>query len=85
MNGNGSIPTAEKHRGGATSRVFLAAVAVLALTFVASCGGASGESGGQQPAGGAQEKPSTEGQALGREPLGDANAPVVLTEYADYQ
>lgn len=85
LDGNDSMLMSGKRKSGAMSWVFLAAVAVFALTLAVSCGGASGNSEGQKPAGGAQEEPSAEGQALGREPLGEANAPVVLTEYADYQ
>ena len=65
----------------------LAALAVFVLALAASCGGASG--GGQQAAeeSAAEGAPAGEEQAaaLGREPLGEADAPVVLTEYADYQ
>ena len=85
LNVNGSVPTAGRRKGGAASRVFVSAVAVLVLALAASCGATSGDSSGQQPAGTAQEKASPVDQALGREPLGEATAPVVLTEYADYQ
>ncbi len=64
----------------------LAAVTGLFLALTTSCGGASGGGGGQQAAeGGGREAPAKEDQALGREPLGEADTPVVLTEYADYQ
>ena len=64
----------------------LAALAVFVLALAASCGGASG--GGQQAAEESAEEGAPAGEeqgALGREPLGEADAPVVLTEYADYQ
>ena len=77
------MQTVSRSKGGSTPRSLLAAVAVLVLTLAASCGGASGSSGGEQPAG--DDAPAKAEQALGREPLGDADAPVVLTEYADYQ
>ena len=76
-------PAAYSSRGGWVPRSLLAAVAVLVLALAASCGGASGGGGAQQPTEGGG--PAKEDQALGREPLGDADAPVVLTEYADYQ
>ena len=89
MDRNGSTPTADVRTGRSKSRALLAAVAVFALALAASCGGASAGGGGgsQQPAkSGAQEDaPAKEEQALGSESLGDADAPVVLTEYADYQ
>ena len=75
-------PAAYSSRGGWVPRSLLATVAVLVLALAASCGGASG-GGAQQPTEGGA--PAKEDQALGREPLGDADAPVVLTEYADYQ
>ena len=86
MDENGSIRTVGGRGGRATPRSLLAAVAVLVLALAASCGGASGSGGGQQPAGGGGgNAPAEEEQAVGSEPLGDANAPVVLTEYGDYQ
>ena len=81
MYGNGSTRLEETHKSRRTSRSLLATVAVLALALAASCGGQSGSGGGGQPAG---EAPAAE-QAVGRPALGDANAPVVLTEYGDYQ
>ena len=87
MDGNGSTPIMAAKRGRAlVSLPLFAAFALLVVALAASCGGASGSGGGQQPAGGdEQDAPVAEDQALGREPLGDANAPVVLTEYGDYQ
>ena len=86
MHGNGSTTAVGGRKGRMGSRSLLATIAFLALTLAASCGGTSGEGGGQQPAAsGAPDAPAKEDQALGREPLGDADAPVVLTEYADYQ
>lgn len=86
MNGNDSMTMVGGRKGRPGSRALLAVVAFLALTLAASCSGASGGGGGQQPAeNGARDAPAKEDQALGREPLGDANAPVVLTEYGDYQ
>ena len=64
--------------------MFVAVFAVLALALTASCGGASGKGGGQRPAD-EQEAPASVDAGLGREPLGEANAPVVLIEYGDYQ
>ena len=61
----------------------LAGLVLVALTAV-SCGGAAGES----PRAGADEAGSDGEQAsvdLEHPSLGDENAPVVLTEYADYQ
>ena len=89
MYGNGSTRLEETHKSRRTSRSLLATVAVLALALAASCGGQSGSGGGGQPAGqpageGGGEAPAAE-QAVGRPALGDANAPVVLTEYGDYQ
>ena len=87
MYDNSSTPTANVRTGRTKPRALLATVAVFALALTASCGGASSGGGAQQqpPEGGTQDAPAKEEQALGRETLGDANAPVVLTEYADYQ
>ena len=86
MDGNTPIPKLDGSRRRSAPRPLLAAVAVLVLTLVASCGGASGSGGGQQAAeSGGKGAPAKEEQALGRPALGDADAPVVLTEYADYQ
>lgn len=82
MHGNGSVRTVDGGRGEATPRSLLAAVAVLVLALAASCGGASG---GQQPAEGSGGDAPAEEQAGRIEPLGEANAPVVLTEYGDYK
>ena len=54
----------------------LALLALLIGTFAISCGGTGAEQGG------GEERASAE---LDHPSLGDANAPVVLTEYADYQ
>ncbi|WP_166395294.1 hypothetical protein [Rubrobacter marinus] len=86
MNGNGSAPEAYGRKSRPTPRLRLAALAVFVLALAASCGGAS-EGGGQaaeESAGGGAPAREDQG-ALGREPLGEADAPVVLTEYADYQ
>ncbi len=58
----------------------LAGLALLVLAAV-SCGGTAGEQGAEPQAGG-QEQASVD---LDHPSLGDENAPVVLTEYADYQ
>ena len=89
MDGNGPTRLVGRHKSRRTSRSLLATVAVLALALAASCGGQSGSGGGGQPAvqtagEGGGEAPAAE-QAVGRPALGDANAPVVLTEYGDYQ
>ena len=84
LGGNDLIAMVERRGYGSSSRMFVAAFAVFALALTASCGGASGEGGGQRPAGG-QEAPASVDAGLGREPLGEANAPVVLIEYGDYQ
>lgn len=84
MYGNGSVRTVGRRRGKATSRSLLVAVAVLVLALAASCGGASGEGGGQAAGGGGGSTPAG-GQAVRSESLGEANAPVVMTEYGDYQ
>ena len=84
MDGNGSIPMVQRRGSGSTSRSLLATVAVLALALVASCGGQFGSGGGRPAGDGGREAPA-EKQAVGPPALGDANAPVVLTEYADYQ
>jgi protein-disulfide isomerase len=55
----------------------LALLALLVGAFAASCSGADTE-----PQTGDEERASAE---LDHPSLGDANAPVVLTEYADYQ
>lgn len=67
-------------------RALLATLAVLFLALTTSCGASGDSGGGQQSAEkNGQDAPAKEEQALGREPLGEADAPVVLTEYADYQ
>ena len=63
-----------------TTRLPLAGLALLALLIGAlavSCGGPSTE-----PQDGGEERASVE---LDHPALGDEDAPVVLTEYADYQ
>ena len=84
MDENGSVGTVDGRGGKAGSRSLLVAVLVLVLALAASCGGASGEGGGQQPAGGGGDAPAEERAAVNVESLGEANAPVVLTEYGDY-
>ena len=66
-----------------TTRFTFARSALLALligAFAVSCGGTAAEQGAEQSDG--EERASVE---LDRPTLGDENAPVVLTEYADYQ
>ena len=89
LDSNGPTRLEERHKSRRTARSLFATVAVLALALAASCGGQSGSGGGGQPAGqttggGGGEAPAAE-QAVGHPALGDANAPVVLTEYGDYQ
>lgn len=65
----------------------LAGLALLVLVTV-SCGGAAGEQRAEESAGEGPQAGSGEEQAavdLDHPSLGDENAPVVLTEYADYQ
>jgi hypothetical protein len=71
-------------------------LAALVATLVAGCGGA-GSGGSSQaleeqqasrsasPSEQKTEGTGSSGQRLGHPALGDADAPVVLTEYADYQ
>jgi hypothetical protein len=56
--------------------VGFALLALLIGAFAVSCGGTAAERAGPE------ERASVE---LDRPTLGDENAPVVLTEYADYQ
>ena len=66
-----------------TTRFPFARFALLALligAFAGSCGGTAAEQGAEPRDG--EEWASVE---LDRPTLGDENAPVVLTEYADYQ
>ena len=53
----------------------LALLALLVGSFAVSCAGTTAEQGAEPQASADLDHPS----------LGDANAPVVLTEYADYQ
>ncbi len=65
----------------------LAGLALLVLAAV-SCGGAAGEQRGEEPSGEKFQAGSGGEQAavdLEHPSMGDENAPVVLTEYADYQ
>ena len=60
----------------------------LLVLVTVSCGGASGEQSAEGPAKDEPQAGSDEEQAaadLEHPTLGDENAPVVLTEYADYQ
>ena len=65
----------------------LARFAILALlvgTFAVSCGGTAAEQRAENgPQGGSGEEQAS--ADLEHPSLGDENAPVVLTEYADYQ
>ena len=67
-------------------RPLLASLALLIGAFATSCGGTAAEQGTEQPAepqsGGDEEQASVD---LEHPTLGDEGAPVVLTEYADYQ
>jgi hypothetical protein len=65
----------------------LAGLALLVLATV-SCGGAAGEQRAEEPSGEESQAGSGGEQAavdLGHPSMGDENAPIVLTEYADYQ
>lgn len=65
----------------------LAGLALLAIA-TASCGGTAGEQRAEESAGEESQAGSGGEQAavdLDHPSLGDENAPVVLTEYADYQ
>ena len=60
----------------------LALVALLAGVVATSCGGgATGKESAEDPTEGAPQS----GADLEHPSLGDENAPVVMTEYADYQ
>ena len=58
-----------------------ALLTLLVGAFAVSCGGTAAEQGAE-PRDGGEERASVE---LDHPALGDENAPVVLTEYADYQ
>jgi protein-disulfide isomerase len=70
-------------------------LAALVATLVAGCGGAGSGGSSQAPEEQASRSASpseqktegtgSSGQRLGHPALGDVDAPVVLTEYADYQ
>jgi protein-disulfide isomerase len=75
-------------------------LAALVATLVAGCGGAGSGGSSQAPdeqqasrsavpseqkTGGTGSSGQASGEWLGHPALGDADAPVVLTEYADYQ
>ncbi len=64
-----------------TTRLSFVGLALLIGAFAVSCGGTAAEQGAE-PQDGGEEQASVE---LGHPALGDENAPVVLTEYADYQ
>jgi hypothetical protein len=71
-------------RLGGSIRPPLASLTLLALLvgiFAVSCGGASGEQRAQAPAG--DETGPVDG--IEHPSLGDGGAPVVMTEYADFQ
>jgi hypothetical protein len=75
--------------------VFTLVVALLAALVLAGCGGAGGDpssaggDGGERadPAGGGEAGGEAGGETakLGTPSLGKEDAPVVLTEYSDYQ
>ncbi len=66
----------------------LAGLALLVLATV-SCGGAAGKQRAEEPSGGESQAAGSSGEQaavdLEHPSRGDENAPVVLTEYADYQ
>ena len=74
----------KRFNGKGTTWLPFAGFALLALligAFAVSCGGTAAEQGAE-PQDGGKERASVE---LDHPALGDENAPVVLTEYADYQ
>ena len=72
-----------------------AALVLIVLLAAVSCGGAAGEQRAKTSLEDEQasversqaetEEPQGAGAALGHPSLGDEDAPVVITEYADYQ
>jgi len=74
----------ERFDGKSTTQLPFAGLALLALligTFAVSCGGTVSEQGAE-PRDGSEKWAAVE---LDHPTLGDENAPVVLTAYADYQ
>jgi hypothetical protein len=71
--------------------VFTLVVALLAALVLAGCGGAGGDPSSAGGDGGERADPAGGGEAggetakLGTPSLGKEDAPVVLTEYSDYQ
>jgi hypothetical protein len=65
----------ERFGGKETICLPFASLALLVGAFAVSCGGTTAEQGAEPQASADLDHPS----------LGDTNAPVVLTEYADYQ
>ena len=71
--------------------VFTLAVALAAALVLAGCGAGGGSSSAGADGGGGEDEPSGGGGAggetaeLGTPSLGREDAPVVLTEYSDYQ
>jgi protein-disulfide isomerase len=73
----------------------LAGLVLIVLLATISCGGAAGEQRAKETAEDEQasversqaqtEEPQGAGAGLGHPSLGDKDAPVVITEYADYQ
>jgi hypothetical protein len=71
----------ERFCGKETIWLPFAGLALLVGAFAVSCGGTAAEQGAE-PRDGYEERASVE---LDHPTLGDENAPVVLSEYADYQ
>ena len=85
----------ECFKGGRPAWPLLAGLALLALFVTVSCGGTSGKQSTKDTADNEQasadklqvgtKEPQEAGQDLGHPSLGEEDAPVVMTEYADFQ
>ncbi len=87
MIGFGEERPGKNGRFGGAAWLLFAGLALITLSVTVSCGGASGEQEAKEPAGKEQAsvKPPQAEAYLEHPSLGQENAPVVLTEYADYQ
>jgi len=70
-----------KWRGVSTLLIF----AALVTTILAGCGGAGSVGSSEQKTEGAGSSGQARSGRLGHPALGSPDAPVVLTEYSDYQ
>ncbi len=85
----------EYFKGGRPAWPLLAGLALLALFVAASCGSTTGKQSPKDAADNEQasadklqvgtKEPQEAGQDLGHPSLGEEDAPVVMTEYADFQ